>query len=119
MLQDEVQYDPFVRKLTRPELGVDGLTVDRDLEAAAARGHQLERRHALFQVLEQEGRQTDGLGLVISLRAVFEADLHRWAKDEKADLLERLSTAKKFDDELRRVDLEKISHKTADIPGYM
>ncbi|MEE8182587.1 MAG: hypothetical protein V3T94_00365 [Thermoplasmata archaeon] len=36
------------------------------------------------------------------------------------DLKERKgSIDKKFDDELRRVDLEKISHKTADIPGYM
>ncbi len=36
------------------------------------------------------------------------------------DLKERKgSIDKRFDDELRRVDLEKISHKTADIPGYM
>ncbi len=35
------------------------------------------------------------------------------------DLKERKgSIDKKFDDELRRVDLEKISHRTADIPGY-
>ncbi len=35
------------------------------------------------------------------------------------DLKERKgSVDKKFDDELRRVDLEKISHRTADIPGY-
>lgn len=36
------------------------------------------------------------------------------------DLKERKgSVDKKFDDELRRVDLEKISHRTADIPGYL
>jgi len=36
------------------------------------------------------------------------------------DLKERKgSIDKKFDDELRRVDLEKISHRAADIPGYL
>jgi len=36
------------------------------------------------------------------------------------DLKERKgSVDKKFDDELRRVNLEKISHRTADIPGYL
>jgi hypothetical protein len=69
--------DPlFIRKLARLELGVDQLSVDGDLEAAASRGDQLQLLDLLLVGGEQFVRQTDGLRLVVSHRAVFEFDVH-------------------------------------------
>jgi chromosome segregation ATPase len=63
-------------------------------------------------------------GVKIDLALVKEIELLRKDAGEDTtmviDLKERKgSIDKKFDDELRRVDLEKISHRTADIPGYL
>jgi len=38
--------------------------------------------------------------LTVSSLRRFEADLHRWLKEEKSDLLERIATVKKFGDEM-------------------
>ena len=76
MLEHLVEDHPLVRELTCVELGVDLDAVDPDLEATPASGDELQRRGALFQVLEQDGRQTDGLGLVVSDRAVLDLDPH-------------------------------------------
>src|SRR5262245_14286014 len=51
----------------------DLLTVDRDLEDAAARAHQ---RGLDAERLLQLGRQTGGPRLVVSLRAVFDLEFH-------------------------------------------
>lgn len=63
-------------------------------------------------------------GVKIDLALVKEIETLRNDAGEDStmviDLKERKgSIDKKFDDELRRVDLEKISHRTADIPGYL
>jgi hypothetical protein len=61
------------REAAEPLLGEGQLAVDRDLEDAAAALHELN----LGAIpLDQPGLRTEGLGLVVSSRAIFDADLH-------------------------------------------
>jgi len=58
-------------------LGIDEIAVDDDLEDAAPRGDEDEVLGGVFELLEDLGRQTDGLVEVASDRAVLDRDLHR------------------------------------------
>jgi hypothetical protein len=66
----------FVRKLSGFELRVNQFAIQRDLEAATAGRDERELLDFLFEVVEQFGRQTDGLRFVSSDRAVFQLDVH-------------------------------------------
>jgi hypothetical protein len=62
----------------------------------------------------------------VKIDAALVKDIEALRKDADEDtakvieLRERKdSIDRKFDDELKRVDLDKISHKTGDIPGYI
>lgn len=68
-------HDGFrVWKLTRGQFGIDQLAVDADLEPAAAGRHERQPAEGLFE-LQEFLRQTDGLRLVVSSRAIFDADV--------------------------------------------
>ncbi len=63
-------------------------------------------------------------GVKIDAALVREIEtLRKDAEEDTAKVIElkerKESIDKRFDDELRRVDIGKISRKTADIPGYM
>ena len=58
------------------QLGVDQLSVERQFEAAAARGDQLQLADLLLVRREELARQTDGLRLVVSHRTVDEFHVH-------------------------------------------
>ena len=76
MLADELEHLLFVGELAGLELRVHEVAVERQLEAAAAAGDQLQLVDFLLVLGQQLGRQTDGLGLVVSHRAVFEFHFH-------------------------------------------
>ena len=57
------------------ELGEDEFAVDRDLEAPAVGRQEHELAEVELLVLEDCGRQTDGLGFVASGAAVLDLDL--------------------------------------------
>jgi hypothetical protein len=61
----------FVWKLAGFQLGIDQVAVDAQLEASASRGDELELFDLLLVGGQQLARQTDGLRLVVSHRAVF------------------------------------------------
>jgi hypothetical protein len=61
-------------KLARGGLGVDGLAVGGDLKSATAPRNELQRGDILLK-LEQFFRQTDGVRLIVSHRAVFDRDV--------------------------------------------
>src|SRR5262249_26092205 len=63
-------------ELARLELGIDQVAVDAQLETATARRNELQLTDLLFVGGQELARQTDGLGLVISHRTVFEFYLH-------------------------------------------
>ena len=67
---DGFDHRLLVGELAGLQLRVDQLAVGAQLEAASARGDQLQVLDLLFVGGEQFGRQTDGLRLVVSLRAV-------------------------------------------------
>jgi len=64
---DRVEFRPVARF----ELGVDEFAIGANFEGAAARGSERERRDA-FAEFEDLGRQTDGLGRVVSDYTVFD-----------------------------------------------
>ena len=66
----------FVRELAGLQLRVDQLPVEGQLKAAALAGEELELVDLLLVGGEQLGRQTDGLGLVVSHCAVLQLDFH-------------------------------------------
>lgn len=76
MLADDLEHLLLVGKLAGLELRVHEIAVERQLEAAAAAGDQLQLVDLLLVRGQQFGRQTDGLRLVISHRAVFELHFH-------------------------------------------
>src|SRR5262249_35853887 len=69
---DLVEHPLLVGELACLQLGVDQVPVHLDLETAAAGGDQLQVLDLLLVGAEQLGRQTDGLRLVVSHRAVLE-----------------------------------------------
>ena len=76
VLADELEHLLFVGEFPGLELRVDEVAVERQLEAAAAAGNQLQLGDFLLVFGQQLGRQTDGLGLVVSHRAVLEFHFH-------------------------------------------
>src|SRR5262249_2813254 len=67
----------LVRERLGLELGVEQLAVDAQLEAPPAGRDHGELRDPLLDLGQEFRRQTDGLGLVVSDRTVFQLDLHR------------------------------------------
>jgi hypothetical protein len=67
----------FIRKLASVQLGVNQLPVHGQLEATSARGNQVEPLDLLLVRRQQLVRQTDGLRLVVSHRAVTQFHVHR------------------------------------------
>ena len=76
LLADRLDRPLLIGKLPGLELRVERLTVDRQLETAAAGGDQLQVLDLLLVRVEKLGRQTDGLRLVVSHGAVFQLDVH-------------------------------------------
>ena len=72
------RFDHFllIRELAGFELGVNQLTVERQLEAAAAAGDKLQFLDLLLVRRQDLARQTDGFGLIASGSAVFDLDNH-------------------------------------------
>src|SRR5262245_24812628 len=66
----------LVGELAFRELRPDELPVDRHLEPPADAGHELERLEPLLEVRHQRVGKAHGLGFVVSLIAVVDADLH-------------------------------------------
>ena len=66
----------FVWKLAGFQLGIDQVAVDAQLEASASQGDELELFDLLLVGGQQLARQTDGLRLVVSHRAVFQFHVH-------------------------------------------
>ena len=63
----------FIRELAGVVLGVDQCAVDVDVEdPARARDQECFGAERIFEL----GRQTDGIGLVVSLHAVGDRDIH-------------------------------------------
>ena len=60
-----------IGKFPRCPLGMDNLSICAHLEHAAVGGNQLERANALLQ-LHEPVRQTGGLRLIVSSRAIFD-----------------------------------------------
>jgi hypothetical protein len=66
----------LVGKSAGLEFRVHQIAVDREFEATAAGRLQLQALDTLLELAEDLGRQTDGLRLVASSRAVTQMDLH-------------------------------------------
>jgi hypothetical protein len=73
---DSVEDPLLLREVLRLELGVDQLAVQGDFKAAAASGDQLEVADFLLVGRQQLARQTEGLRLVVSHRAILEFHIH-------------------------------------------
>ena len=58
------------------QLGEDQIAIDLDLKTATGTGVQFKVANLLFVGFEQGGRQTDGLGLVVSHGAVLNGNNH-------------------------------------------
>lgn len=67
----------LVGELSGGKLRVQQLAVNGDLEAAAIGWRQLQPGDLALERREQSLRQTDGLRLVVSQRAVTDVDIHR------------------------------------------
>jgi hypothetical protein len=65
-----------LRKLASSFLGIDLLAVGEYLETAIIIGNKDELGDALFVLGKQLFRQTDGLRLIPSSCAIFDADFH-------------------------------------------
>lgn len=75
-LRNRLQGPGFVGEFAFLELAVDQLAVHGQLETAAIGGLKLECGDFLLEAGKQLRRQTDGLGLVVSLAAVAQMDFH-------------------------------------------
>ena len=73
---DSLHGPLFIREFARLELGVDQVAVDTQFESPATRRNQLQLANLLLVRRQQLARQTDGLRLIISHRAVLEFYLH-------------------------------------------
>ena len=62
-----------VRPFAGTEFGMERFSIGADFECAAAGRNQRERRYALAEI-ENLGRQTDGLGRVVSDHAILDPD---------------------------------------------
>ena len=66
----------LVGKPAALQLAVDQLLADRQLEAAAGRWLERQSADAALELIEELVRQTDGLRLIVSHRAVAKMNLH-------------------------------------------
>jgi pre-rRNA-processing protein TSR3 len=73
---DRFHYLLFVRELPGLEFRVHQVPVHGQLKATSAGGDQLEVLDLLFVPSQQFGRQTDGLRLVVSHRAILQLQIH-------------------------------------------
>ena len=73
---NRVEHPLLVGKLAHLEFRVHQIPVERQLETAAAGRDQLQLANLLLERRQQLGRQTDGLGLVTSGRAIRKGDIH-------------------------------------------
>jgi hypothetical protein len=76
LLPHRLEHPVLIRELPGLELRVDQIAVDLDLKRPATGGDELEFLDLILEVGEQLGRQTDGLGLVVSHVAVGELNSH-------------------------------------------
>ncbi len=76
MTADRLDHLLLIGEFARLELGVDEFATHGQLETAAAGGNQLQVLDLLLVRAQQLGRQTDGLRLVVSHRAVFQFHMH-------------------------------------------
>ena len=85
-----------IRELAGLQFGIDFVAINGDLKSTAARWNQGERADVLFE-FQDFFRQTDGMGLVISSRAIF--NFH--VQCHRAPTLKRASrNVKRLDDRL-------------------
>ena len=73
---DHINDRRFVGEFACCQLGVDQLSIDGQFEATSACRDQLQVADLLLVRREQLARQTDGLWLIVSHRAVFEFQIH-------------------------------------------
>ena len=74
---DLVHQGLFVGERARLELRIEQIAVGGQLETAAPGGDELQVPDLLLERHKQLGRQTDGLRLVASHRAVLQLQVHR------------------------------------------
>jgi hypothetical protein len=73
---DQPEHLALVGELSGLQLGIHQLAIERQLEAAAARGDELQPLNLLLISFQNAARQTDGLRLVISEGAVAKLNFH-------------------------------------------
>ena len=86
VLPDQLDHGVLVGERAGLELRIEELAVQRELEASAAAGNQFYLSDLLLMGGFDLGRQTDGLGLVVSLGAVFQFNLHGGPSSRKQAL---------------------------------
>ena len=72
---------------------MEQFSIGADLESAAARRNESERRDALAE-FENFGRQTDGLRRVVSNDAVFDRDFGFWKLSNREDKYTKIANAR-------------------------
>ena len=72
----QFHYRVFIGKLIRFKFGIHEFAVEGDLETASTIRDQCHRLDLLLELRHQFARQTEGLWLVTSRRAVFQRDFH-------------------------------------------
>jgi hypothetical protein len=80
---DLVDHPFFIGELACGKFRVQQLAVDRYFETSSLARDQFQIVDLLFVSVEQLARQTDGLGLVVSHRAVLELKVHEDSSPRK------------------------------------
>ena len=73
---DRIQDPLFIGKLPRFQLGIDQVAIHGEFETATSARDQLEVLNLLLVGGQELVRQTDGLRLVVSHRAILEFQVH-------------------------------------------
>jgi hypothetical protein len=89
---ERIQNLLLVGEFVGVQFGIDQIPIDGQLEAAALAGDQSQPLDSLFERGEDFARQTDGIWLVVSHRAVFKLHLHN-SPSECGDRLIRPANA--------------------------
>ena len=84
----------MIRELPGGFFGINGFAIDADLKHPAAGRHQRERGDGLLEP-QKFLRQTDGVWLVVSSRAIFDFDLQTHVPAFSGDRLGRPTRAVK------------------------
>ncbi len=82
----EFDHILFVRKLAGFQLRVQQDAIRGEFEASTTRRDERETRNLLLERAQHEARQTDGLGFVVSNRAILEFELHGFSPLGPSDL---------------------------------